>query len=148
MIGSVTGCARESTSKTDMVFRHIVQLPWPQRQWFCVLQAELQKQRCILTQFRKDVEYMDGHSRKVDDYFAERKKQLALPKPVSIEDEAKKAVEHANGLGDKKNKDFARALSLHWHPGKHPPESVWFSAFCCALFVQQALLSLLQMESA
>ena len=79
MIGSVTGFARESTSKTDMVFRHIVQLSWPQRQWFCVLQAELQKQRCILTQFRKDVEYMDGHSRKVDDYFAERKKQLALP---------------------------------------------------------------------
>ncbi len=33
-------------------------------------------------------------------------KQLALPKPVSVEDQAKKAVEHANGLGDKERKDF------------------------------------------
>ncbi len=122
-----------------------MQLLWDQRQWLCVLQAELQKQRKILTQFRKDVEYMDGQSRKVDE---QREKQLALPKSVSVEDEAKMAVEHANGLAEKERKDFTRALSLRWHPGKHLPESGWFSAFCCALFVQQALLSLSQMVSA
>ena len=59
-------------------------------------------------QFRKDHEYMDDWSSKIDDYIAEHKKQLAVPKPVSVEDEAKKAVEHANGLGDKERKDFAR----------------------------------------
>ena len=88
-IGSMTGCARKSTSKTDM------QLSWNQRQRFCVLQAKLQRQRNILTQFRKDVAYMDGQSRKAD---AQRERQLALPKPVSIEKEAKKAFEHAKGL--------------------------------------------------
>jgi len=139
VIGSLTGCARKSTSKTDM------QLSWNQRQWFCVLQAELQRQRSVLTQFRKDVEYMDGQSRKAD---AQREKQLALPKPVSVEAEAKMAVEHAKGLTDKERKDFARALSLRWHPGKLLLDFVWFSAFCCALIVQQALLSLSQMVSA
>ncbi len=101
-----------------------------------------------MTQFQKDHEYMDGESKKIDAYFAERKKQLALPKPVSIEDEAKKAVEHANGLTDKERKDFSRALSLRWHPGKLLLEFVWFCAFCCVLFTQQALLSLSQMVSA
>jgi len=141
----VTRCVRESTSKTGMVFRHIMQLCWNQRQWFCVLQAELQRQRSVLTQFRKDVEYMDGQSRKVD---AQREKQLALPKPVSIEEEAKKAVEHAKGLTDKERKDFARALSLRWHPGKLLPGFVWVPAFCCAFFVQHALLSLSHLVSA
>ncbi|DBB05091.1 TPA: hypothetical protein ACH3X3_010352 [Trebouxia sp. C0006] len=70
--------------------------------------AELQKQRSTFMQFRKDHEYMDDWSSKIDDYIAEHKKQLAVPKPVSVEDEAKKAVEHANGLGDKERKDFAR----------------------------------------
>ncbi|KAL0053604.1 hypothetical protein WJX82_008204 [Trebouxia sp. C0006] len=78
--------------------------------------AELQRQRNILTQFRKDVAYMDGQSRKAD---AQREKQLALPKPVSIEEEAKKALEHAKGLTDKERKDFARAVSLRWHPDKN-----------------------------
>ena len=72
VIGSMTGCARKSTSKTGMVFRHIMQLAWHQRQWSCVLQAELQSQRRIPTQFRKDVEYMDKHSRKADENFAQR----------------------------------------------------------------------------
>ena len=104
-----------------------MQLSWNQRQWFCVLQAELQRQRQrnILTQFRKDVAYMDGQSRKAD---AQREKQLALPKPVSIEEEAKKALEHAKGLTDKERKDFARAVSLRWHPGKLLPDFVWVPA--------------------
>ena len=37
-------------------------------------------------QFRKDHEYMDDWSSKIDDYIAEHKKQLAVPKPVSVEE--------------------------------------------------------------
>jgi len=120
----------------------------PQRHWVYVLQAELQKQRTTFTQFRKDHEYMNDQSSKIDDYFAERKKQLALPKPVSVEDQANKAVEHAKGLADKERKDFARALSLRWHPGNLLLDFVWFCTVCCILFIQQALLSLSQMVSA
>ena len=78
----------------------------------------------------------------------ERKKQLALPKPVSVEHQAEKAVEHGKGLADKERKHFAKALNLRWHPGNLLPDFVWFCAVCCVLFIQQALLSLSQMVSA
>ncbi|KAL0039399.1 hypothetical protein WJX79_006539 [Trebouxia sp. C0005] len=63
--------------------------------------AELQKQRSILTQCRKDRDCMDGQSGKADDHVAQHEKQLTLPKPVTIKDEAKMAVEHANGLAER-----------------------------------------------
>ena len=66
-----------------------------------MLQAELQKQRSILTQCRKDRDCMDGQSGKADDHVAQHEKQLTLPKPVTIKDEAKMAVEHANGLAER-----------------------------------------------
>ncbi|KAL0050761.1 hypothetical protein WJX82_006600 [Trebouxia sp. C0006] len=72
--------------------------------------AELQRQRTTFTQFCKDHEYMDD---------PERKKQLALPKPVSVKHQAEKAVEHGKGLADKERKHFAKALNLRWHPDKN-----------------------------